>query len=344
VVLLNWNGWRDTIECLESLSRVSYDAFSVIVVDNGSTDDSVSRIREYCRGGAKIESKILEPAGPSRPWRLTELTRVESEAKPPHLARSGTSTDDNIALILNERNYGFAEGSNIGIRYCLAALDPAYVLLLNNDTVVSPDFLSELVRVGDSDEKIGILGPKLLYYDYNGRSDVILYAGGAINPWREMIAHHVGSREIDEGQFDIGGETSWCSGAAMLIRSELVRAALLNTAYEFGLEDVEYCMNAKKRGYKVVYVPSSKVWHKVSISWKKLGKRIGRDIPRYFFFIRNNFSSAVYFYHLFVFFLGVLPRWAVTYAAEGRDRGTLRTFLGDMRRLLTQMVGAGPKG
>jgi hypothetical protein len=339
IVILNWNGWKDTIECLESVFQVSYDAFNVVLVDNGSSDDSLLKMREYCKGGIEIDSRLVARGKCARPRRLVELSRrqAETESLSPDISIASLSRND-LVLIRNERNYGFAEGCNIGMRFSLSVLDVDYILLLNNDTVVSSDFLQPMVRLGDSDERIGILGPKMLYYDHNGRNDVILYAGGVINPWREMIGYHSGSGEIDRGQFDSGGETGWCSGAAMLIKKDLVKTALLNTAYEFGLEDIEYCMNARKLGYKVVYVPSAKVWHKVSVSWKKLGRRVGRDIPRYFYFIRENFSSVVYLWHVLLFFAIQLPKWAVIYYAEGGDKKTMRAFLEDMRRLFGYMI------
>ena len=344
VVILNWNGWRDTLECLESLYQATYDAIRVVLVDNGSSDESIVRFTEYCSGAVEVESRIVASRASVRPTRLVELTRSGAEALSSSQGTSfGPLSRNDLVLIKNERNYGFAKGCNIGTRFSLSVLDADYVLLLNNDTVVAPDFLDEMVRVGDSDEMIGILGPKILYYDYGGRNDVIWFAGGVIKPWRDVVLHHVGTGEIDKGQFDSGGETEWCSGAAMLIKKKLAKTALLNTAYKFGMEDVEYCLKARKRGYRVVYVPSAKVWHKSGVSRRKLGRRIARDITGHFRLIRENFSSAVYLYHVLLFFAIVLPRWAVTYFAEGCDGKTMREFLRDMRQFFVYMTRGCPK-
>ena len=344
VVILNWNGWRDTIECLESLFQVSYESMFVIVVDNGSTDDSVRRLKEYCQGGTEIQSSILRLVGGTQPVSMVEYPREDAVRVSLKNSRGiDVPPKRMITLIRNERNYGFAEGCNIGMRYALAAVDPEYILLLNNDTVVDPLFLSELVKVGESDYKIGIIGPKIFFYDFNGRNDIIWYAGGRINVWNELVFRQVGNCEEDRGQYESTTETEWCTGAAFLLKSELAKKSLLNPVYPFGTEDLEYCIKMRKSGYKVVYVPSARVWHKVGVSRAKLGKRIGRDIAGYLYFVRQNFSDTVYAYHVLLFFSVVLPRWAFTYALERGDRKTWRAFLRGMEHLLKTMVGGSRK-
>ncbi len=124
VIILNWNGWQDTIECLESLSKISYPYYEVIVVDNGSEDDSVKRVKA---------------------WRKKELIKK-------------------FSLIENNKNYGFAKGNNIAIKRVLRERQSAYILLLNNDMVVEKNFLNELVKVAENNPKIGIVGSKIYFY------------------------------------------------------------------------------------------------------------------------------------------------------------------------------------
>jgi len=339
IVILNWNGWKDTLQCLQSIYRITYDAFRVVLVDNGSSDESIAKFREYCRGGVEIRSSVISSGTQARQRHLLEITRNNAEVSSGSIkTAAGSLSKDDLVLITNERNYGFSEGCNIGMRFSLSVLDVDYILLLNNDTTVASDFLDELVKVGDSDKRIGILGPKILYYDYCGRNDVIWFAGGVIEPWREKFFSHIGNGETDTGQFDSGGDTEWSSGAAILIKKELVKTALLNPVYKFGMEDVEYCLKARKLGYRVVYVPSAKIWHKSGVSWRKLGRRVGRDITSHFYLIRENSSSVVYLWHVILFFAILLPKWAVIYYGEGGDKKTMRAFLEDMRRLLGYMI------
>jgi len=182
----------------------------------------------------------------------------------------------------------FAEGCNIGIRYALAHMEPEYVLLLNNDTVVAPDFLDELVSVAEADPRIGILGPKIYYYDFHGRKDVIWAAGGKVRWWHPWVYDGIGTNERDAPRYNRLGSVDWVSGSAMMIKRGTVETlSYLDPRYFFGNEDVEYCIRARKRGLKVVYVPTARVWHKVGKSRKKRGPRFS-DLPPYYRLLRRN--------------------------------------------------------
>jgi len=333
IVIVNWNGWRDTIECLESIWRVTYPNYWVVLVDNGSSDDSLAKMNEYCNGKIEAESHLLKGKGPpNKPVTMFEIGGEDAfEGVSKNLLQAKIASNRRLVLIKNEKNLGFASGSNMGISFALDVLDSKYVLLLNNDTVVDPGFLTELVRAGESDKRIGVLGPKMYYYDYQGRSDVILYAGARIVPWREIVYKHVGDGEIDKGQYDVDVKTDWCSGAGMMIRESLARQLKLNTIYHFGNEDVEYCIKAKKLGWEVAYVHNAKLWHKVGASWAKTERTIRRSIFLYFRFISSNFSLRWYAYHVLLFLVVVLPRWMFMYLAFHGDRRTLANFVHELR-------------
>lgn len=221
IIILNWNGLGDTIECLESLKKINYPNYEVVVVDNASSGNDVQVLRE--------------------------------------------KYNDYVHLIANDKNYGFSEGNNIGMRYALDS-QCDYVLLLNNDTVVDPAFLTELVSVADSDHTIGIEGAKVYYYDFPNRLHTV---GGKVYWWLGIIRHY-GDRE-DDRRFDQATERDFVYATAMLIRREVMdRISLLDSTFFFGIEEYDYCARAAKAGFKVVYVPNSKVWHKVGASRKKL--------------------------------------------------------------------------
>ncbi len=135
-----------------------------------------------------------------------------------------------------------------------------YVLLLNNDTLVDPSFLGELVQVGQTDPQIGILGPKILYASEPER---IWYAGGRV---KYGACHHLGLDELDQdGKFSRVQDTGFISGCAFLVKAKVLREiGLLDPKLFVYHEDTDFCMRARNAGYRCVFVPTARVWHKVS--------------------------------------------------------------------------------
>jgi GT2 family glycosyltransferase len=163
-----------------------------------------------------------------------------------------------IRLIKNVTNLGFAGGCNVGIRDALRR-GTDYLLLLNNDTIVAPDFLSQLVHVTESDEKIGAASPKVLFFDHPDRLN---YGGGEHRRWR-LFPKVFGLRQLDDGRYDKIREVSFLTGCAFLIKAEVVRKiGVLEEIYFHFYEDIEWSLRVLKAGYKDMYVPSSVVWHK----------------------------------------------------------------------------------
>jgi GT2 family glycosyltransferase len=302
IIILNWNGWKDTIECLESVYQITYPNYDVIVVDNGSENESVEKIKEYAEGRLHVESRFFEYTAENKPLKYIEYSLEEAEADEgtekvvTHLPPS-----EKLILIKNGKNFGFAEGNNIGIRYAFKTFNPEYVLLLNNDTVVDNNFLTELVKITVSDDMIGFAGPKNYYYDYHGRTDVINFAGGKITMWMGK-SEHIGLREIDEGQYDRITNTDYVTGACLLARREVLDAiGLLDPVYFLYWEETDWCIRAKNVGYKLIYVPSAKIWHKVAAS-QEGGTNKYFYIRNSFMFVKKNATQVQYAAYLLYFF------------------------------------------
>lgn len=155
IILLNWNGYEDTLEALESLYQIDYPNYNVIVADNNSTNDSIDKIKEYALGNIRVETEYTKYAD-NKPIQLTCL----DEGDYTRADNTSTQSQKKLLLIQNRENYGFAKGNNIAIDYTMKVDKPDYVLLLNNDTIVAPDFLDRLIDVAQSDSNIGLLGPK----------------------------------------------------------------------------------------------------------------------------------------------------------------------------------------
>jgi GT2 family glycosyltransferase len=178
IILVNWNGWRDTIECLESLFRLDYPDFSIIVCDNASSDDSLSHIRDWASGSTQAECSSGE---------LRRLTRPPVRKPLESVVLRNSDIDQwkdrhpKLVLLETGANLGFAGGNNVGLSYALSRGDFHYIWLLNNDTVVEPDSLAALVARASSSDTIGICGSKILYYD--SPNTVQALGGSVFNRW-----------------------------------------------------------------------------------------------------------------------------------------------------------------
>lgn len=267
IVILNWNGWKDTVECLESVYRIDYPSYDVIVIDNGSKDDSIQKIRSYLNGALVAYSKFFSYSAENKPIEFLELSNEDAEsAMPEDGIDAELPPSRRLILIENYRNYGFAEGCNIGIRYALKVLNPKYILLLNNDTVLDTKTLIEMINVAEVDGSIGFAGPMIYYYDMEGRSDVISVAGIELD-MNKGTYYRLGAKEVDNGQYDDVKTVDYLEGSCILVKREVVeKVGLLNPRYFAYWEETDLCIRGFEAGYRSVFVPSSKIWHKVSSS------------------------------------------------------------------------------
>jgi GT2 family glycosyltransferase len=212
-LVLNWNRPQDTVACVSSLRRLDYPAHRILVVDNGSTDDSV---------------EILQ-------------------------SLSG------IDLLLNERNLGFAAGNNRGIEYALER-GADFVLLLNNDTIVSPSLVSELLEVAETDSRIGIVGPVIYYAD---RPSEVWFAGMRFRHGLYVVRRglHLSAPLASMEEVD------FVSGCGMLVRRETwEHVGLFDPRFFMYYEDLDLCIRARQAGYRIVCATQAKMWHALSAS------------------------------------------------------------------------------
>lgn len=229
ISVLNFNGSNNTLECIESLKKINTSGFklTILVIDNGSSE----------KLNLKSES-------------FGEIT---------------------IEVIKNERNLGFSGGHNVGIRHALKA-DADYVVILNNDTYVDENFIVELLKAAERDNKIGVLSPKIYFapgfeyhknrYSKKDLGKVFWYAGGEMD-WANVIGHHRGVDEVDKDQFDKTAETELATGCCMLIKREVFdKVGMFDDKYFLYYEDADLSVRAKKNSFKIIFVPSSIIWHK----------------------------------------------------------------------------------
>ena len=259
VIILNWNGWQMTIECLESLYQNIYDHFYVIVVDNGSQDNSIEEIKKYCYGQTIIQSAYYQYNPNNKPINVTVISKKESEnGVLPNL----NFTYKQLIIIENDFNYGFAEGSNIGIRYALNTLQSDYILTLNNDTVVDKDFLVHLIKAAEKESNIGACQSKILAMNSPGLIDAI-----GINISFLRAAYQAGYHQKDCGQYDNDLDIFGACACSALYKSKMLQEiGLFDEDFFAYYEDVDLAWRARLYLWKALYVHDSIVYHTGSAS------------------------------------------------------------------------------
>ena len=212
IVILNWNNAPDTIATVQAIQTWETLTPIVWVVDNGSQDDSVERIRREC------------PA---------------------------------VRLLLSDHNLGFAAGNNLAIRQVLAEGQTSCVLLLNNDAVIGEEGARRLLDTL-SRTQAGIVGPILR----DPPPDMDLQAAGGLNPLWRVDTH---MRHIPDTTKSYAVE--YVPGTAILIAAEVFeRVGLLDEGYFISGEIADFCLQARRHGYRPLIDPTVTVYHDTSRS------------------------------------------------------------------------------
>lgn len=261
VILVNYKTWRDTIECLESLLASNTKDMQVVVVENGSPDDSWNQLQNWAQG------KVINDLGPNNP--LEHLSNPPAEKPIQYSIIEDSeikelSSSAPVVFIRSKSNTGFAGGNNIGLRYMLHN-DFNYAWLLNNDTVIERDAVNRLVELIEaSNEKIGIVGSKLRLYH---KPDTLQGLGAIFNKYSGK-SKIIGAQQVDHGQFNHQTENiTYAIGAAMFVsRNFLQEVGLMSEEYFLYNEENDWSARAHQKGWKVAVATSSIVYHKQGAS------------------------------------------------------------------------------
>ena len=231
--VLNWNGRDLTLDCLFSLEKITYPNVKVYVIDNGSSDNSVTAIRNQFPD-----------------YEIIELPE----------------------------NYGFARGNNAGFELVKQKAD--YTIFLNNDTIVDPNFVEPLINAMESNSTVKQSTPKIFYAD---NLDYIWFGGGKVSLWAGWI-RHLGIRQKDSMQFSFDRNVDYATGCCVCMRTvDFESIGMFDESFLMYGEDVDLSLRFRKQGGQILFVPESKIWHKVSSSigtqfsirkWKR--KNIGK--------------------------------------------------------------------
>ena len=182
--------------------------------------------------------------------------------------------------LLQEENVGVAKGNNIGIKYAIESLDVEYVVLINNDIELDSKAFEELIAKAD---ETTITVPKIYYYE---PSDMLWFAGGEMY-WNKGESGHIGNFETDKGQYDNEHIIGYAPTCCMLIhRKVFEKIGYIDETVFMYFDDTDLCVRMNDAGYKILYVPTAKMWHKVSSSGGGMDSKV---------FVYYNFRNKFYF-------------------------------------------------
>jgi len=256
VIVLNYNGWADTLECLESLLRSTFADFQVVVVDNASTDDSITRLKAWANGELSL---FVPPGNPLRhlsqppipkPVPFSFLSQDELDSTLPGCEPDPTR--GKLVFITANQNRGYAAGNNLGLKWAQANGPFTHFWILNNDTVIPSESLARLMEFARR-KKTDLTGAKLLNYT---SPHSIQSLGGRINRFFGTSLPILSENELPE-------KLDYIEGAALLLsRKCLEQNGLLPEEYFLFFEEVDYCFTARRKQLTLGVANSVEVFHK----------------------------------------------------------------------------------
>ncbi|NGX39982.1 MAG: N-acetylglucosaminyl-diphospho-decaprenol L-rhamnosyltransferase [Chlamydiae bacterium] len=177
-------------------------------------------------------------------------------------------------------NRGFSDGCNRGLKEGLKG-DADFFLLLNNDTVVAPNLLTAIAKAAENRPEVGVFGPKIYYY---GEPATIWYAGGGVDPQTGRCFHIGCGASDDNEKYKDEALTDYVCGCALAVRREVVeRVGGLDPKFFLLWEEIDWCYRIRDKGYSSLYVPSARIWHKISSSFPE-----GNRGPMWRYFYSRN--------------------------------------------------------
>lgn len=269
VIMVNWNNYTDTINCLNSIFRLTYNKFKIIIVDNNSSDGSFEQLKNYCD-----EKNIIS---------------IDSQ-------ESSLNVEDvinkKLILIRNSINSGFAGGNNVGIKIA-ENLGAEYLWLLNNDTEIKENSLEELVKYANEFPR-SIIGSKVMYF-HNPK--MIQTIGGTLDIRTFISGKSFGNNVMDNEEYNNYFEPDYINGASMFIPIHLFKEiGYFDENYFLYWEETDLCVRAKKIGWKMIYCHTAVIWHKEGSTTKKVSY-----LPLYYYtrnclyFYKKNYPIKLYF-------------------------------------------------
>lgn len=226
-----------------------------------------------------------------------------------------------VNLIISEKNLGFAGGNNLGIK----AAQGDYLFFVNNDTLLTPSVLESMIKRFEKDDDIGLISPKIKLHQH---PEIIQYAGSTeINPLTGRNKT-IGKYEKDEGQYNVARITHYGHGAAMMIKREVLKiSGRMPEEFFLYYEEMDWCEQIKKAGYKIYYEPEALIYHKESLTVGKMSPLKTYYMTRNrILFMRRNMSLSNFFIFIVFFILFTVPKSILIYLIK-RRKDLLKAFI-----------------
>lgn len=267
VIITTRNRKQVVLDCLASVFKMNYPKFEVIVVDNGSTDRTVEKIKN----------------------RFPQVRVIEAK-----------------------KNLGLNGGKNLGQKCAKGE----YFLFLDSDTIVDQNFLTTLAGVAESNPKVGLVCPKMYFFD---EKEVIWYAGAKVNLWTSQTKN-LGCNEKDIGQYDQVRETHFAPTAYLATRQVAEKLKGHEKIFFMTYGDTDFGFRVRKAGYKVLFCPQAKLWHRLGKEENtKTVRALGYNLPmRAYYFSRNRVifmkkHAPAFKFWIFLFIFSPLFIFYITY-------------------------------
>ncbi|RDC62973.1 glycosyltransferase family 2 protein [Adhaeribacter pallidiroseus] len=312
IILVNFNRWQDTLECLESIFKLTYSNYRVIVVDNNSENDSCTRIQDWANGSQAIsfnknfyQKTGIDSFPVAKPISFLFYNKLNRTNETDLTGR------EKLILIQSNANLGFAGGNNKATTFALHQGDADYFWYLNNDTVVNKEALTRIINFIKKEELVGknygIIGTKLLFYE---QPELLQGIGGNYNKWSGLTSH-VLENTNDKSLKSIYSEKAvvdYPIGASMVVTKAFIEeVGLMEEDYFLYFEELDWTQRAHKKGLSIISFLNCKVYHKESAS---IGNSTGKKSKiADFYNLRNRILISQRFFkpYLPLVYLGYIP-------------------------------------
>ena len=268
VILINYNGWEDTIECLQSLINVDYTPIQIIVIDNASKDNSIRKITEWAEGNREPipeNNDLSELLIFDKNNRLSFSILEEDELAEDSTKSSDIRKVDQLTIIKSKKNRGFSGGNNLGLTFALQKRDCKYLWILNNDTVVDKNSVTSKVKYLEDLGGSVLLGTRIL--DYYRPKKIQSY-GGLINKYF-ATTKHFGENMDRETQFSQDYFPDYIPGTSIFFEKKVLnKIGFMPEDYFMYYEDVDWSLKAVNLNVQLRICSDSIIWHKEGASQK----------------------------------------------------------------------------